>query len=254
MARAPIELCAIVLLTMACGTHCAGAADLPSTQEPPQSAVITSCFASPWSWLNASISSCPLTYAGFTLYGTLDVGYGYDTAGVAFGKWYDKGVFYTIQKTSVGGRWSWSPDALSASTLGVKMEEPLAGDWLLIGAAELAFNPYSLLLDNGPKSLADNNLEPPTHQTANGNSSRAAQWDNSLGFLGVSSATYGTLTAGRMVSLSNDVAIAYDPTRSNAFSLIGNSGPFPRYGYPELVRVNTGIQYRLEYGNFRVAG
>ena len=57
-----------------------------------------------------------------------------------------------------------------------------------------------------------------------------------------------------MVSLSNDVAIAYDPTRSNAFSLIGNSGPFPRYGYPELVRVNTGIQYRLEYGNFRVAG
>ena len=141
----------------------------------------------------------------------------------AKGKWYDKGVFYTIQKTSVGGRWSWSPDALGASTLGVKMEEPLAGDWLLIGAAELAFNPYSLLLDNGPKSLADNNLDPPTHQTANGNSSRAAQWDNSLGFLGVSSATYGTLTAGRMVSLSNDVAIAYDPTRSNAFSLIGNS-------------------------------
>ena len=52
--------------------------------------------------MNASISNCPLTYAGFTVYGTLDVGYGYNTAGVAFGKWYDKGVFYTIQKTSVG--------------------------------------------------------------------------------------------------------------------------------------------------------
>jgi predicted porin len=36
--------------------------------------------------------------------------------------------------------------------------------------------------------------------------------------------------------------------------MIGNSGPFPRFGYPELVRVNTGLQYRLEYGNFRVAG
>ena len=239
---------------MVCATLCAGAADLPSTRGPPQSAEETSCFASLWSWLNASISSCPLTYAGFTVYGTLDVGYGYDTAGVAFGKWYDKGVFYTIQKTSVGGRWSWSPDALSASTLGVKMEEPLAGDWLLIGAAELAFNPYSLLLDNGPKSLVDNNLDPPTHQTANGDSSRAGQWDNSLGFVGVSSATYGTLTAGRMVSLSNEVAVAYDPTLSNAFSLGGNVGPFPRYGYPELVRVNTGTQYRLEYGNFRVAG
>ena len=121
MARAPIERCAIVLLTTVCATLCAGAAGLPSNWGPPQE---TSCFASLWSWFNASISSCPLTYAGFTLYGTLDVGYGYDTAGVEFGKWYDKGVFYTIQKTSVGARWSWSPDALSASTLGVKMEDP----------------------------------------------------------------------------------------------------------------------------------
>ena len=91
-------------------------------------------------------------------------------------------------------------------------------------------------------------------QTANGDSSRAGQWDNSLGFLGVSSATYGTLTGGRLISLSNEVAVGYDPTLSNAFSLIGNSGPFPRYGFPELVRVNTGLQYRLEYGNYRVAG
>ena len=117
------------------------------------------------------------------------MGYGYDTAGVRFGKWYDKGVFYTIQKTSGGARWSWSPDALNASTIGVKMEEPIGGDWLLIGAAELNFNPYSLLPDNGPKSLVDNNLTPPAQQTANGDSSRAGQWDNSLGFVGVSSET-----------------------------------------------------------------
>jgi hypothetical protein len=237
-----------------CAARCAGATDLPTTHGPHQSTPEASCFASLWSWLNASVSDCPLASAGFTLYGTLDMGYGYDLAGISFGKWYDKGVFYTIQKTSAAPRWAWSPDALTASTVGVKMEEPLLGDWLLIGAAELAYNPFSLLTDNGPKSLADNNLNPPNRQTANGDSSRAGQWDNSLGFLGVSSATYGTLTAGRLTSLSNDVAIAYDPTLSNAFSLIGNSGPFPRYGYPELVRVNTGLQYRLEYGNFRAAG
>src|SRR6516225_5812952 len=245
---------AAALMAIVAGVGRAEAADLPSTQTSGAKAADGGCFASAWSWFKASINDCPLTYAGFTLYGTLDGGYGYDTAGVRFGKWYDKGVFYTIQKTSTGGRWSWSPNALSASTLGVKMEEPIGGDWLLIGAAELAFNPYSLLLDNGPRSLADNNLSPPDRQTANGDSSRAGQWNNSLGFLGLSSATYATLTAGRMISLSNDVAVAYDPTRSNAFSLIGNSGPFPRYGYPELVRVNTGVQYRLEYGNFRVAG
>jgi predicted porin len=243
-----------VLLVLVFAVRSAEPADLPPTRGPQEPATEGGCFSSLWSWLNSSITDCPLTYAGFTLYGTLDVGYGYDTAGIGFGKWYDKGVFYTIQRTSVGPRWSWSPDALSASTLGVRMEEPIGGDWLLIGAAELAYNPYSLLLDNGPKSLADNNLNPPTNQTANGDSSRAGQWNNSLGYLGVSSETYGTLSAGRMISLSNDVAIAYDPTRSNAFSLIGNSGPFPRYGYPELVRVNTGVEYRLEYGNFRVAG
>jgi predicted porin len=239
---------------MACAASGAGAADLPQARVPEQSSAAANCFASAWNWLNASFTDCPLSYAGITLYGTLDVGYGYNTAGIAFGKWYDKGVFYTIQKTSVDGRWSWAPNALSASTVGVKIEEPIAGDWRLIGAAELAINPFSLLPDNGPRSLADNNLNPPESQTANGDSSRAGQWDNSLGYMGVSSATYGTLTAGRMISLSNDVAVAYDPTRSNAFSLIGNSGPFPRYGYPELVRVNTGVQYRLEYGSFHVAG
>jgi predicted porin len=244
-----------VLLPMVIGAaHAVGAAELPSARPPQLSATQTRCFASLGEWWNASFSDCPLTDAGFTLYGTLDAGFGYDTAGVAFGKWYDKGVFYTVQKTSGGPRWSWSPDALSASTLGLKMEEPIGGDWLLIGAAELAYNPFSMLLDNGSKSLAANNLNPPARQTANGDSSRAGQWNNSLGFIGISSATYGTLTAGRMVSLSNDVATAYDPTRSNAFSLIGNSGPFPRYGYPELVRVNSGLQYRLEYGNYRVAG
>src|SRR5277367_4185779 len=49
-------------------------------------------------------------------------------------------------------------------------------------------------------------------------------------------------------------SLASATTRSNAFSLGGNTGPFPRFGYPELVRVNTGLQYRLQYGNFRVAG
>ncbi len=149
------------LIVMAGVAGCAQAADLPASKasEPP---IARSCFSSVWDWLNASVSDCPLSYAGFTLYGTIDLGYGYDTAGVNFGKWYDKGVFYTIQKTSVGARWSWSSNALSASSVGVKMEEPIGGDWLLIGAAELNYNPFSLLPDNGPKSLVDNNLSPPT--------------------------------------------------------------------------------------------
>ena len=99
------------LFVMAGIAGCAQAADLPATKvsELP---VAGSCFRSVWDWLNASVSDCPFSYAGFTIYGTIDAGYGYDTAGVRLGKWYDKGVFYTIQKTSDGARWSWSPNAL----------------------------------------------------------------------------------------------------------------------------------------------
>jgi len=245
---------AIALLAMAGVAGSAQAAD-PRTakaSEPPNAA--PNCFGSVWDWLNSSVSDCPLTYAGFTLYGTLDAGYGYDTAGVPFGNSYISGVYYGIQKASRGGRWSWSPNALSPSTLGLKMEEPLVGDWLLIGAAEFGYNPYSGMLANGPRTLADNNLNPLANQTANGDGSRAGEWDNSQGFVGVSSKTYGTLTAGRVNALSTDVLTAYDPVRSSAFSLVGFNGTFAGLGTGELGRVNTAVVYRLEYENFRVAG
>jgi predicted porin len=245
---------ALALLITAGAIESGHAADLPTTKAVEPTKAAPNCFGSLWDWLNTSISDCPLSYAGFTLYGTLDVGYGYDTAGVPFGNSYSSGVYYGIQRTSRGGRWSWSPNALSPSTLGLKMEEPLVGDWLLIGAAEFGYNPFSGMLANAPRSLADNNLNPPANQIAGGDGSRAGQWDDSQGFVGVSSKTYGTLTAGRVNALSADVMTAYDPVRSSAFSLIGFNGAFAGLGTGGLTRVNTAVVYRLEYGNFRVAG
>ena len=58
---------------------------------------------------------------------------------------------------------------------------------------EAGFNPYSGMLINGPQSRADNNVNALADQTANYNSSRAGQWDNSQGFVGVSNPVYGTL-------------------------------------------------------------
>ena len=229
----------------------ADAADLPTTKapEPPKSA--PNCWVSLWDVLNTSFSDCPLSYAGITLYGTLDVGAGYNTAGSQFNGSYEKGVFYEIKKPSQSGRWSWFPNAQSTSVVGVKLEEQLYQDWLLIGAVELGYNPYSLMLINGPRSLADNNLNSAAFQTAHGDSSRAGQWDNSQGFVGVSNKTYGTVTFGRVNALAAEVISAYDPVRSNAFSF---SGSFAGLGSTELARVNTGFVYRLEYQNFRVAG
>ena len=251
--KAILQRCGVVVVAVLDAVRAVYAADLPTAGAAKESGASSNCFASLWNWLNASVSDCPLTYHGFTVYGTVDVGYGYDTAGIGFGKWFDKGVFYPIQKTSGAGRWSWSPDALSASTLGVKMEEPIGGDWLLIGAAEMNFNPLTLLPETGPRpSWTTTSIQQIPDRE------RRLQPRRPVGQL--------ARICGRQQRdlwhadrRANDFAVQrsrrrYDPTRSNAFSLVGNTGPFPRFGYPEIVRVNTGVQYRLEYGNFRVAG
>ena len=80
-------------------------------------------------------------------------------------------------------------------------------------------------------------------QNTNANSSRAAQWDNSLGYLGLSSKTFGTLTFGREYSLTLDGVNAYDPMGgSYAFSPIGWSGKVPGAGSTEDTRPNTRVQ------------
>src|SRR5271168_581225 len=167
---ARMQRLAIVLLIAAGVVGYAHAADL-ATDKPPEKPK-PKCFASVMDWLNTSASECPMTYAGFTVYGTIDVGYGYNTAGIPIGQYNDKGLYYGIQKNSNAARWSWAPNAASASTVGVKMEEPLGGDWLLIGAAELAYNPITLQLANSPRSLTENNFNTAATATGSSDSSR----------------------------------------------------------------------------------
>ena len=92
-------------------------------------------------------------------------------------------------------------------------------------------------------------------QSANGDSSRAGQWDNSQFFFGVSNKTYGTLTFGRVNALSLDALIAYDPMgAAYAFSPFGFTGAYAGFSDTELARSNTAFKYRVDFGNFRVAG
>ena len=105
--------------------------------------------------------------------------------------------------------------------------------WSLIGVLEAGVNPYSGMFANGPRSLADNNARPANtspFQNANFAGSRAGQWDNSQGYLGISNPVYGTLTFGRTNSLALDVTSAYDPVASTAFSTLGFSAAFSGFG------------------------
>ena len=71
----------IVLMATVGLAGLAHAADLPTTKAPA-AAPPQNCLANLWNWLNSSPNDCPLTYAGITLYGTLDVGLSYLSEGV----------------------------------------------------------------------------------------------------------------------------------------------------------------------------
>ena len=123
---------------------------------------------------------------------------------------------------------------------------PWLPGWSLVGAVESEFNPYSGNLVNGPRSLVQNNGLPLVLQSANSDSSRAGQFDNSVGYIGLSNKTYGTLTVGRVTSLTLDGVIAYDPMGgSYASSALGYSGSYAGFGDTETNRANTGVKYRV---------
>ena len=235
----------------------AHAADLPTKKavEAPK----PNCFASFWTWLDSTASDCPLSAGPITVYGTIDVGGGYYSSGADKSPVADK-MAYAIQKYSNSSRWQSNYNSLSTSVLGIKLKQDLgilgAPGWSLIGVLEAGISPYSGMFNNGPRSLADNNAALNNKSPFSGtalDSSRAGQWDNSQGYIGISNNTYGTLTVGRTNSLVADGLSAYDPVASIAYSLIGVSSSFPGFGDTETVRPNLAVTYRLTYQNFRAA-
>src|SRR5580693_2750923 len=237
-------------------TSAANAADLPTTK-PAEAPPAVNCFSSLWTYLNSGPADCPLSYAGVTLYATIDVGLGYASNGAGFNGSYANAVANFISKQSYGPKWLWTPNGLNQSVVGVSMKEaiPWLPGWSLVGAIETGFDPYSGNLVNGPRSLVQNNGQALGLQNANSDSSRAGQFDNSVGYIGLSNRTSGTLTVGRVTSLTLDGVIAYDPMGgSYAFSALGYSGSFAGFGDTETNRANTGVKYRVNYQNFHGGG
>ncbi len=171
---------------------------------------IPSCFASVASYFQAGPEECPLTWNGITLYGAIDVGAGYQTHGVPLNGAYPNGVEHLISKNSNSRGYNWMPNGLGQSHIGIKGIEPISGNWSFIFNLQTGFDPYTLQLANGPKSLVQNNTNPLDVQTANGDSSRAGQLFNTVAYGGLSNPIWGTLTVGRQDSLILDGLGLYD--------------------------------------------
>lgn len=247
-----LKVCAAILgLTgLAYATAAAAADDAMVTKAPPVAAA-----SAPAACANVPdffLSSCILSWYGITVYGTVDFGVGYESHGVPFNGQFPTGVEYLLQKNSNRSLWLASPNGLSQSAIGIKGNEQFAPGWSFVFDLEAGFDPYSLQLANGPSSIYQNAGVPLASQNTNADSSRAGQFYNALGYVGVSSATYGTLTFFRQNSLTLDGVLAYDPMGgSYAFSPIGWQGTTCGVGDTEDCRISTAVKYRVSVGNFR---
>ncbi len=223
------------------------AAPAVTTKAPPQPATCSS-------FEDFVVTSCALTSNGITVYGTIDGGVTWQSHGTPFNGKAAVGQEYLIQKNSNRALWGLAPNGLSQSNIGIKGNEPLAPGWAFVFDLQAGFNPYSLQFANGPGSVFQNAGVPLTSQSSNADSSRAGQFYNSVGYLGVSSPTYGTLTVFRQNSLTLDGVLAYDPMGgSYAFSPIGWQGITCGVGDTETCRFSTAVKYRVDIGQFRVA-
>lgn len=230
----------------------AHAADLP-LKAPPLKA---NCYATFWSWFNASPADCPLGISAIAFYGTIDVGGSYQTHAAPFNNYYPNGVEALVGRQSGGAAFVASPNNFSQSFIGLKGTVPVFADVKFIYNINAGFDPYSLQFANGPGSLVSQNGIPVSFQQSNGDSSRAGQWYNNYAYAGFTSDTYGSFRAGRQSTFSNDLINSYDPTGgSYAFSLLGNSGTLGGgLGVTEVTRYNTALQYVYDYNHLVHAG
>jgi predicted porin len=242
------------LLLLATCSQASAADDIMVTKAAPAAAAKALSQAATCSSLeDFVVTACPLSWNGITVYGTIDAGVTWRSHGAPFNGTSAVGVDYLIQKYSRGPRWDLAPNGLSNSNIGIKGKEPLAPGWDFIFDLQAGFDPYSLHLSNGPHSDFQNIGVPLTSQDSYADSSRAGQFYNAVGYLGVSS-PYGTLTVFRQNTLTLDAVFAYDPmSASYAFSPIGWQGITCGVGDTEDCRFSTSVKYHVDIGQFRVA-
>jgi predicted porin len=256
MLMAKPGVCAAVLLTVVVASSAvdAWAADAVPTKAPPWPAVPTTA---PRLCTDASdfiTSDCQLTWGGITVFGIVDAGFGWQSNGTPMDSRSAVGGSYLIQKQNRASLWGFAPNALSNSTIGIKGKEAIVGDLSVVFDLDAGFNPYSFRLSNGAGSVGASAGIPQNMQSAYADSSRAGQWYNGQGYVGLSSPTYGTLTVFRQNSLTLDAVFDYDPFGgSYAFSPIGFQGITCGGGNTENCRNTTSLKYRVNIDHFRAS-
>jgi predicted porin len=196
-----------------------------------------------------------LTYAGVTLYGTVDMNFAYITHGAPLSSSWGPGLPSFIQNYSNKPIASIGGNGLSQSKVGLSGVEPLwFGDFNGVFRLETGFDPWSGRLVDAAGSLVADNGRSAATKISSGDSSREGQPFQGAAYAGISSKTYGTLTFGRQNGLELDNLVKYDPQlQSQAFSPIGLSGNAGGLGDTESNRLDNSLKYVLQVGPGRLS-
>ena len=200
-----------------------------------------------------------LSWHGVTVYGTIDVGYAYQTNGRPLGyivSDLEYMPFGLVTRNLNGQSLSTlTANALEQSKIGVTIEENIGYGLQAIGKLDTGFDPMTGELSNGCESVLVNSGIPYARQTSNSDSARCGQAFNNVAYGGLSSPLYGTLTVGRQQSLQLETLGAYDPmSLSYAFSVLGYSGAAAGMGSTQGSRWDDSVKYVFTYGPFHAAG
>ena len=198
-----------------------------------------------------------LSWHGVTFYGTVDVGYAYQTNGRPLGNVVsdlEYSPFTTTRNYTGQSISTLTANALEQSKIGVKVEEEIGYGFKALGKLDTGFNPLTGELSNGCSSFVQNAGKPYGQQTSNADSGRCGQAFNGVAYGGLSNASYGTLTGGRQNSLQLDAIGSYDPlSLSYALSLLGYSGTNGGSGSTEAARWDNSVKYVYQYGPVHAA-
>lgn len=195
-----------------------------------------------------------LTWNGVTFYGTLDLGYAYQTNGTPLGTVVSGLEFipFTTTRNYTGQAVSTiAHSGLEQTKIGVKFDESLGYGLSFVGKADTGINPLTGQLSDGCSGFVQNAGVVYTQQTSNADSGRCGQAFNGVLYGGLSSKQFGTLTIGRQQSFELDAIAAYDPLAlSYAFSLLGYSGTNGGMGSTQAARWDNAAKYVYELGPF----
>jgi predicted porin len=186
-----------------------------------------------------------LTWHGITLYGVIDVGLQYDTHSAPFTPYRPAASGNIVRQNDYQSAFGVTPSNIGQSRVGLQGNEPLIGDWSGVFQIETFFNPQSGQIADSLKSLAVDNGRALDKQSIGVDGSSAGQ-PFQTAYVGLKSATYGSFTFGRQVTLLNEGTIKYDPNyNATAFGLLGASNTYSGGGTSEGNRLDSTAIYSV---------